>query len=269
MSTTEAEAVAALAAQPVAAPVVVGDVERLALPAGWTAQIIDHEKLAATPRRASGRIVVRDAAGFVQAVKQRADGLYTLYADDDALALSAVLNDDQGATAGWRDHVVALELRKRPEWLHWTSLDGRLVEQKTFALHIEDGLKEIVSPTAADMLDLAQTFQATTAAKFKGGNRLANGERQFVYEEEIDAKAGAGQVAIPDSFTLRIAPFFGGEPVEIVARFRYQLRQSELTLGYKLDRPDEVALAAFTAITDAVAGDLGQGLIAGATPMQR
>lgn len=271
MADTEAEAIAAMAAEPQIHDITPGELETIAYPPGWTIVTADHERFLPKPRRSAGRIVVRDAAGFTNAIHQRANTVpAVLYADEATQSLVAVLNDDLAAEPGWRDYTVVLELRRRPEWMHWLSLDGKLVAQAEFATHIEDGLKEIVLPSAADMLDLAQTFEATTNAKFKGGQRLATGERQFVYEEDIDAKAGtAGQVAIPDTFTLRIAPFYGGAPVDIDARFRFQLRGGDLKLGYRLDRPDDVALSAFNTIVEQVENELDIIAINGPAPSAR
>lgn len=267
---TDVDAAAELAAKPVVQAYQAGAFEMVALPPYWTLHHTDHDRSADRPRRTIASVVVRDSAGFAAAVEQRKFQTVALYADDESMALTAILNDDHGQVPGWRDNRVSLALRRTPEWAHWTSRDGRMLEQKEFALHIEDGLKEIIDPAAADMLDLAQTFQATTAAKFKGGQRLATGERQFVYEEEIDAAAGkAGQVAIPDSFTLRVAPFYGSPTVDITARFRFTLRANVLTLGYKLDRPHEVELTAFQATTTDVEATLGIDAVAGVAPAAR
>lgn len=266
--TTEAEAVAALVAQPAVYPVD-AFTETVVAPPEWTVDTLDHEHLADKPRRAIASVAVRDAAGFAAAVGQRRYQAVALYADDETMALTAILNDDYGQVAGWRDNRVALALRRTPEWTHWKSKDGQMLDQKAFALHIEDGLHEVVEPAAADMLDLAQTFEATTSAKFKGGQRLKSGERQFVYEEEIDATGGTGQVAIPDTFTLRVAPFYGSPPVAIVARFRFTLRANVLQLGYKLDRPAEVERAAFAATVEEVEKALDLIAIAGIAPAAR
>lgn len=266
---TEVDAAAELASEPAVYPVAEG-VDTIVYPPEWTVHTLDHERLFDKPRRAVASVVVRDAAGFGAAVEQRKFQTVSLYADDESMALTAILNDDHGTVAGWRDNRVSLSLRKTPEWSHWKERDGRMLDQKEFALHVEDGLKEIIDPAAADMLDLAQTFQATTSAKFKGGQRLATGERQFVYEEEIDAAAGkAGQVAIPETFTLRVAPFYGSPTVDITARFRFTLRANVLTLGYKLDRPHEVELSAFQSTVSDVENALGLTAVAGVAPAAR
>lgn len=267
---TEAEAVAKLAAA--AGQTEVGDGLRLVtLPEGHTHELLDLESFTANPRRPLGTVQVHDADGFVGAVQQRVHtAAPVIYADEERMALVAVLNDDHAATAGWRDHRVQLALRRRPEWEHWRKLDGHLVDQEAFATHVEDGLAELQAPGAAVMLDLAQTFHATTSARFKGGHRISSGARQLVYEEEIDATAGtSGDVAIPDTIELAVRPFFGAERYAVTGRFRFNLRGGVLTLGYKLDRPDDVERAAFAAIRDAVATELTLTAIAGVAPAPR
>lgn len=265
---TEADAIAALAATPIITEFTPGDRRTIVTPPGWDITHVEHN--GPTPGRSVGTVIVRDAAGFVAAVRQRTVGSVALYADDASKTLTAVLNDDHADVPGWRDHTVDLRLRTRPEWDHWVRADGKYVTQVEFAQHIEDGLHEIITPAAADMLDLAQTFAATTTAKFKGGQRLATGERQFTYDEEINAKAGsAGTVAIPDTFTLRIAPFYGSDAVDITARFRFRLRNGDLTLGYRLDRPDDAALAAYQSVVTRASDDLGITPIAGTAPGAR
>lgn len=271
MADTEAEAVATLAAD---ADVydVAEHVQLLTLPEGHTHSLVDVERYVDQPRRSVGTIQVHDAAGFAEAVKQRQwdEHQLAVYADEETMALVAVLNDDAGGSPGWRDHRVSLTLRRRPEWEHWKKKDGHLIDQEAFATHVEDGLAELVAPGAAEMLDLAQTFHATTSARFKGGHRISSGARQLVYEEEIDATAGTGgDVAIPDTIELAVRPFFGAERYAVTGRFRFNLKGGTLTLGYKLDRPDDVERAAFAAIRDAVAADLGVTAIAGVAPAPR
>jgi len=269
---TAVDAAAELAAAPLYTRLDAGDVISAAVPPEWTRETLDLERYGDEPRRHCGTIRVYDAPGFVQAVKDRALGVeeLKLYADEEHTALVAVLNDDTTSSPGWRDYRVELALRKRPEWTHWRARDGVLMDQEAFATHVEDGVDELVRPGAAEMLDLAQTFHATTSARFKGGHRLASGARQFVYEEEVDATAGSsGDVSIPEQLELAIRPFFGSDRYEVKARFRFQLRGGDLALGYKLNRPDDVERAAFTAVAEHVAAELDVTAVAGSAPAAR
>lgn len=246
------------------------------LPEGWTAQVTDTEQWATTPRRAKGTVHVHDADSFARAVRQRAmvDEV-AVYADEDRKQLVAVLNDDLVGTDGvqvpdWRDYRVELQLRPRPEWTHWRKIDGEYVDQETFAEHIEHGLPELVQPAAAEALEIAQTFQANVSARFKQGSRLRDGAQQFTYDEEIDATAGqGGLLTIPQELVIRVAPYFGADAVDVRARFRFRLRSGQLTLGYLLDRPDEVERTAFNHVASTVVESLGLVVLAGVAPAAR
>lgn len=271
---TEAEAIAALVPRPFV-ELNFADLDRavaVALPPEWTESITDLEEFSPEPRRQRGTIVVHDAPGFIQAVRQRnhEERYVALYGDEEKMALTAILNDDVNNVAGWRDNRVTLGLRRRPEWETWLANDGKLLEQTLFAEFIESALLEIVDPSAAVMLDLAQTFNAHTAADFRSSNRLANGATQFRYEENIDAQAGVnGEITIPEQLELSIAPFFGSEKFQVFARFRFVLRAGDLALGYKLTRPADVERGAFSIIADRVAEELPATLIAGVAPESR
>lgn len=211
------------------------------------------------PRRLRGTVNVHDGASFVAAINQRVEeGGATVYADEEKRALVAILNDDGIDYPGWRDATVSLALRETPEWTRWKAGSGHLGEQETFALRIEDGAPEIVDPAPAVMLDIAQSFRATNEVKFKQTGRLANGETQFAYEENIAASAGAGSISIPESFELGVVPFIGGDqPYAVTARLRYTLRGGELKIGYQLVRPEDVERDAFNAVTADVAALMG------------
>lgn len=253
----------------------------MVLPPDFSFETLDTEAWAETPRRPSGTVQVHDATGFVRSVNRRAGEFeggrdVVLYADEERKALVAILNDDGTAggdmLADWRDYRIELALRPRPEWLHWKGKSGAFLDQQKFAEHIEDGLLELVSPPAADAIELAQSFEATSNARFKSGVRLHNGVTQFAYEEDVDAKAGAGGLlAIPTELKLLVAPFYGSARFEVTARFRYRLPRGggNLELGYVLNRPDDVERAAFTKIADVVAAELALDVIAGVAPSPR
>lgn len=268
---TEVEAAAALAAKAAAIERANGVVV-VALPPGWSLGDRDVEQFGDNPVRSRGRTFVYNADAFAAAVARRAvtdAPSPVIYADEATNSLTAVLNDDYAATPGWRDYRVELFLRSTPEWTAWKLRDGKMLGQEAFAEHIEDSLAELREPAASVMLELAQTFHATTAARFKGGNRLASGARQFVYEEDIEASGGAqpGTIEIPERLLLAVAPFYGSPRYEVGAWFRYRLTRESFALGYKLDRPHEVERAAFDAVRGSVEEKLSElNIIAGPAP---
>lgn len=231
--------------------------------AGETWELHDTEKYHPRPNRPSGTILVHDAGAFTAAVGLR-DGREkaVVYSDEGSAALVAVLNDDEGTDAGWRDYRVSLTLRRTPEWSAWLSGQG-LGDQEKFAERIEDGEPEILDPAASIMLELAQSFHATVGVRFRGGTRLASGARQFAWDETVEASGGIepGSITIPETFTIAVRPFVRSDPWEVKARFRYRLRAGELQIGYDLVRPEEIERQAFAGVVVAVQSDLDRPFI--------
>lgn len=248
------------------------EIKVVAVPAGHTLTPIDVEHLAPFPRRSRGDIFTHTAEGFTTAVSRRVvteNSGWNIYADLDSLKLVAILNDDDVDLPGWRDHRVILSLRPTAEWKTWDQNQG-LHSQEKFAEIIDLGIKDIVEPAAADMLTLAETFEATVNVRFQQGANMQNGQRQLVFDETIDARAGkGGSLVIPDRFAIGLRLFVGGPAYRVEAKLKYRLRDGNLTIGYTLDRPDDVVRAAFTDIVQSVAAGLAHTAIEGVAPPPR
>ena len=202
-------------------------------------QTVDTEKAGAIPARKRGAVTVFDAASFNQVLADNGDaGNIAIYIDrdPDAPSVVAILNGNGKAGPGWGDFRVAIEFQPTPQWEKWKGIDGKMLGQVAFAEFVEDNLEDIATPTGATMLEIATYLEATRSTNFRSGIRLSSGEIQFQNLENLEAKVGAGQIAIPETFTLGIAPIFGLPSYEIPVRFRYRLQDGKLTLGIKLQR---------------------------------
>jgi len=201
------------------------------------------------PRRKIGRVEVRDVASFAQYYSKHADSNSEVFADLDAATITAVLDahfatdgdDYAGEGARWQQHRVTLTMIKTPQWVTWTTADRRFMTQADFAEFIEDNAADVAPggpATAADLLEMAQKFQAHTKVTFSSGKRLQSGETQLVYSETVDAKAGErGTIEIPNDFALALAPFEDCDPYRIKARFRFRLSDGAVRMAYHLDDP--------------------------------
>jgi uncharacterized protein YfdQ (DUF2303 family) len=278
-ASTEAEVVGAYA-QAAAAPTQIdpSKVYSLTVPDGAASAVIDLEHLHAYPRRASGTVILRDGASFIAYLRRHAgrnvtateddpdgDGTYPfLYADQKSGRVTAVFNDDIVEAAGWRDHRAELRLEPTPEWQHWSANNGKLMSQDAFAEHIQAGLSEIVTPTAAEMLELAESFAATNTCNFRSSHRLASGQRELVYAEKVEASAGGSKkMPIPDTFALGIAPWTGTDRFKLEAWLRYRINDGRLVLGYTLIRPHEVLISAFEQVTGQISDGTGGHVLNG------
>lgn len=231
------------------------------LPDGYRHQVIDLREYLDTPDRKRGRRAFDTHVSLSDYVLKHVEGGTVIYANLKARTFTAVLNAHETDLPGWCDHRAALQLQHTPAWQAWTGLDGRLMPQEQFAEHLETNELDIVAPPAATMLELAETFHATTKVNFKSASYLDSGQRQLVYEENVQASAGGkGSITIPKTFEIGIAPFEGVDAYRVIARLRYRIGNGTLAIGYQLVRPDDVIRAAFDDIERAVAEAVGEGV---------
>lgn len=263
--TTEAEVVRDLALQAAEVEQLEpGSLYHVNVPANGNQTVIDLERYGDAPRRITGIVVVADTESFLRYFDRHGNADTFIYSNVEQGQLTAAFNDDQAGKPGWRDHIVVLRLTPTAEWRHWSGSSGVLMGQQAFAEHIENGQREIVDPSAAAMLELAQCFEATSKAEFKSSRRIGNGERTLSYAETVDARAGKnGEIVIPDEFKLGIAPWRGVDRYEVTARFRYRIDNGTLKLAYHLDRPDEVLESAFGQIAEEIRQHTGASILAG------
>lgn len=222
------------------------DYHAIAVPQGGDVRTFDlHDALEArraAPERKRGTVALTTVDEFAKFVDVHYDpDRTTVWVAEANKQVSAVLNDATRDEPAWRDHRAVVALRFSDPWKHWVDNDGHLRDQEAFAEHIEDGLAEVVKPDGADLLEIAQSFHATSEATFRSARRLSSGQVKLVYDEEVTASGGAnGDMAIPDTFELAIAPFVGEEPLALTARLKYRLNAGKLKIGYRLIRPDDV-----------------------------
>jgi uncharacterized protein YfdQ (DUF2303 family) len=226
---------------------------------GEGVETIDLESFLPAPRRSAGIYSPADADSFVNyATLHRSGEQTTVWVDQLNARIVAVLNDNGATGPGWGDHRAVLALIKTPEWQHWLSADGKYLNQEQFAEHLQDGIMEIREPAAAEVLEVAQTIQGKTNADWKSATRLDNGAVGFSYQEEVVASAGrSGNLEIPAEIVLGVAPFYGEQPFEVRARLRYKIREGNLAIGYKLERPNEIELEVLKAISERLRGEAG------------
>lgn len=198
------------------------------------------------PPRKAGTTTVRDAASWLAYFSKHSSDNSEVYADSERLTVTAVLNAHGADDPSWGDHRLHLALRTTDAWKQWIQNDGQLLDQEAFAEFLEDHLPELLEPSAADMLEIAQSIQAASKVDFQSGIRLASGQRQFQYVETTTTKAGQkGQLTVPETFVIGLVPFEGSEGYRLTARLRYRITDRGLRMGYKLERPADILRTAF------------------------
>jgi uncharacterized protein YfdQ (DUF2303 family) len=216
------------------------------------------------PPRKSGTTTVRDAKSWIAYFAKHSSDATEVYSDSERLTITAVLDAHSADTPSWGDHRVVLSLRQTDAWKQWIRNDGELLDQEAFAEFLEDHLPELLEPSAADMLEIAQSIQAATKVDFQSGVRLSSGQRQFQYVETQTTKAGQkGQLTVPETFVIGLVPFEGSEGYRLTARLRYRITDRGLRMGYKLERPADILRTAFVDVVNEIDGDIEQPVMNG------
>lgn len=208
------------------------------------------------PSRKQGGVRVDNVASFAQYFAKHSDGDTEVFADLDHGRITAVLDAHRGGVDGARWECHTLELRMRPtlQWRTWTANNRKYLPQLQFAEFLEDNLLDVAPEpvSAADLLEVATTFQTKTKVSFSSGTVLSSGSIRLQYEETTDASGGAkGQLEVPKVFAVALAPFDDVDRYRIEARLRHRIERSALSLCYILDRPEDV-------LRDAVLSVVGQ-----------
>lgn len=220
-----------------------------------TARVIDTDDYAERPRRKQDITrTVSDQDSFEAYLNKHGIPEETeITASVKNANFTAVINAGTGDEPGWGDHVLHLVLRSSDEWQKWNHASGNLMRQDDFAEFIEDNAQNIVEPSSAEILEIAQSLQVKRGVEFESGTRLSDGNVQFGYRETTTATAGnVGHLEIPSTITLALRPFEGGEAYKVTAHFRYRLQGSTLTLGFKLQEPAKIREDAFKQVAGVI-----------------
>lgn len=223
-----------------------------------------HEAALAYPSRPRGTTELTDIASFIRMEKRlNTDQEQTAtFADDDRRTLTTVFNYQ----AGWGDHRLTYQPVINPDFAKWLKQDNQWMNQATFAEMLQDLRHTIISPAAADIVQIARTFTATKTAEFESGVRLQSGDVQFSFAETTRARSG-GTIEIPETITLRLLPFRdSSELVDVELDFRYDASSNGLKLGYHIVRKDELMEDSWNTILDFAREHLSSTVYTGKAP---
>jgi uncharacterized protein YfdQ (DUF2303 family) len=221
--------------------------------------VVDLEEFFEHPRRRVANVVLQSTESFIAYARRfDFDGPTgnsdsnptspTVYVNRVTPAAALIIDDHCENHPGWRSHRATLAWQRTPEWKRWLANDRKALDQESFAEMIEDGLEEIVTPDAAELLEIAQTIRGTLNADITAARYLKDGTININWNETLDVKGGReGNLSIPTRFVIRVQLFEDGTPIEIGARLRLGFRNRVLTLAYLLDRPKDREIDALNA----------------------
>lgn len=226
----------------------------------------------AAPRRKRATVVVHDAPSFVSYVNDHKDEDTRIYLSiTDKIGSFVCILDHHHAVADqtqarWGDHRVCYAPRTTVEWQRWQKMDRQKMTQVQFAEFLEENSRQIVTPEAIKVIELALDFQAHTNVEFASAIRQANGNVILRYQETTEAKSIPGQMEVPSELVLGITLFEGGEAYELRARLRYRLEHQKVLFWYELVNPHLIVADAFKATRAFIAEKTEVEILLGEAP---
>ena len=238
----------------------IGNCSHLVVPAGFNIADLTTvvEKANPQPARKAGTVQLGNVPSLLQYMADQAQGAQAyVYANVDARTITAVFNDQRKKDLpGWRDHRAAYKAEHTPEFALWMANNKRPFSQTEFAEFIEDNITDLNGEDAALLLSVATTIQASTGINFASSKRLQDGQTQLVYNETIDATAGAtGEMKIPQKFVLGLRIFKNGDGYKLSARLKFRLGGGSVKFHYELERPERAVEDAFNGYVDQIRAD--------------
>lgn len=218
-------------------------VPTLLVPPNYTVKQYEH--LLPAPVHTEKTVVCDTATSFIDYFNHFADDNSAIFCDTKAEKFTGVIDYHKTNSAAWCKHRVIYICQRTNEANAWLNNDGKKMEQEDFAFFIENNALEIITPTAATMLEIATHLKAQKKVNFISGTVLSNGQQSIQYMEEIQGSAGVkGELQIPDIIELGMRIFEGGDAYKLQARFRYRINNRKLVMWYDIIRPRQTLRAA-------------------------
>lgn len=206
------------------------------------------------PRFLAASPIFHDPTAFAEYINRFADEFSRIWFSIEKMEFTCVLDyhqypsDGDNAVARSGDHIATLTLKQSPEWKIWKENNEKPMVQKTFAEFLEDSSRDVVSPSIAEMLEVATGLNATSNATFRSAINQANGTVNFQFDENVAGTVKGTDKAIPTAFRIGIRPFMGSERYPVECRLRYRLKDGSLVLHYKALHLDPIVEASVEGI---------------------
>lgn len=147
------------------------------------------------------------------------------------------------------DHIAVFKPQYSEQWNVWRHNTGDEISQHEFAEFIEEKRADIVTPSAAELIDLIQNFKASKKVEFDSVTYQPNGDIKIGYEERTTSN---GAIDVPDKLTIGIPIYFMGDAYSINVLMRYRMATGAVKFVLKMDRPDIMEADAFNSILNSI-----------------
>lgn len=245
------------------------------------------EKYREFPRQRSGIAVLSDISSLAAHVNRFKTAESALFGDKMPTnpSLLAVFDYHDRLNAGedeaplaehprprFGKHCARYEFPLSVAWRAWNAINGKSLEQGSFAALIEERILDIAPPPVFTegtlgptdamlreitrlthgswagperMMDLSRGLAVHESSKLVSATNISSGTGTLIYETEHTDEQGM-KLEVPNLFLLALPPFEGGAPYRVPARLRYRKNAGRLTWTIDLYQVERIIDAAIT-----------------------
>jgi len=242
----EADAVAAITTAALNVKMIQG-MPAVVIPNGYQMALMDE--LLPAPLRIKDTIHLDEVESFTRYVNLfKGEGTQILVNKDSG---KAICTFDYHSPEQPRhcSHKAALKLTTDFRFNAWERQNRKMFDQTGFAEFIEERSLDIREPSAATLMEVTKNLKGAKKVTFQSGKDLSNGSVQFTYNEEVKGSIGKNNLTVPETFTIGIPMFQGGEAYKIIANLRYKIDgEGLLLLSYVIPKLQELEETAWAGI---------------------
>lgn len=207
------------------------------------------ETLMPAPVRIKAHPEFNDVAGFAEYVEEFKEKGSRIFVDEDNWLFCVVFDCHHKGKPAWGDHSASLKLTTSNEWRKFVSLDGKQMDNLTFAEFIEDHIAYIQNNemSGADLLTMAQNLKVDIKGDLAIENTLHSGLRNLVIRDDhvMQGKCGDKLMSFPEKLKLTLRVFRGGKAYPIEVYVRYRAAKEGVKFWIKIPDPAGIQEEAF------------------------
>jgi len=171
----------------------------------------------------------------------------------------APASDNDAAVPGRSVHTVKLLCPFDLDYARWRPVFAgkQAFDQDELARFLEDMIHTIAEPTAGDLTEAIADLEIVRHVHFKSARNDRNGNISIAYQEldAEDVPGRDGKLTLPESVTIVVPIFQGGNAVALVAKLRHRMDKGVMAFSLIVPSIDVKEREAFRAIGDGVAAD--------------
>lgn len=211
------------------------------------------QQFASTPLRVKTHPTVRTPDQFIAYVNRYKNPSSIIFVTPDldgigSKALATAIIDYHRHSEGgdgendprWGEHRVSLLASTSPEYQLLSSIDGKLMPQEEFALHVKNLARFATSIPPAELLEVVRTLTLTSSGSFASLSDDISGSVNLKYQLEVNANAGSTQerkLTVPADVVFELPILLGGSVFGVRAELLYRVPQQaggKVSMGFRL-----------------------------------